>query len=361
MIRLPLYRQAADLIRKKYVLGKTPGLRLPSETDLEKELEVSVITIRAALKELENQRFVERRPGSGTYVCERNTDDRHVALLLEADVSSPALSPYYLKLLQEVRHLLLKMNIPSRPYLGYLRLGVEIGELTCREFIEDLKKERISGVIALLAQRHSSWVAQLHRRSIPLIGTRLSGDIVVDLDYNKVAHHVLSYFGNRNCQKMALIGRDDKFKDSPNIIEVFKQVAPEYGISIAADGIRSEVSGLDADEGVQAVHSVWSEELDRPDCIFIESDLIFNQCHAAIFQKKGGSEVALATWGSDAVSLPLLPNMLYCMTSISTEAQVYAEIIQKYLHHQEVPGFNEIPFVERYFNESVAHSIQKQP
>jgi GntR family transcriptional regulator, transcriptional repressor for pyruvate dehydrogenase complex len=54
--------------------GLKPGCQLPSETELANEFYVSRTTIRNALKILEQEGKVERRPGRGTIVRQPRLD-----------------------------------------------------------------------------------------------------------------------------------------------------------------------------------------------------------------------------------------------------------------------------------------------
>ena len=49
----------------------TPGTRLPSEPDLAELHDVSRVTIRRALAELEREGLISRRPGAGTFITAR--------------------------------------------------------------------------------------------------------------------------------------------------------------------------------------------------------------------------------------------------------------------------------------------------
>jgi GntR family transcriptional regulator len=70
--RSSLRFQLADTLRDRIVDGElSPGDRLPSEPDLAKVLGVSRASIRAAITLLEEDGFVRRRRGSGTYIANR--------------------------------------------------------------------------------------------------------------------------------------------------------------------------------------------------------------------------------------------------------------------------------------------------
>lgn len=68
---LPLYMRITELISREIGAGHwRVGDRLPTETELSQTMSAAVGTVRKALAELVARGMVERRQGSGTYVCE---------------------------------------------------------------------------------------------------------------------------------------------------------------------------------------------------------------------------------------------------------------------------------------------------
>lgn len=68
---LPLYAQIAARLKAQIVAGQyAPGSRLPSEHELCARFKVGRPTARQATSVLVEERLIERRRGSGTYVCE---------------------------------------------------------------------------------------------------------------------------------------------------------------------------------------------------------------------------------------------------------------------------------------------------
>jgi GntR family transcriptional regulator len=66
---LPLYIQLKNIIEEKINDEDwKPGDLIPSEKELENQFEVSRITVRQAIKELENEGLVKKKQGKGTYV-----------------------------------------------------------------------------------------------------------------------------------------------------------------------------------------------------------------------------------------------------------------------------------------------------
>ena len=71
---IPLYEQITRQLKEQMLQGKLEqGSILPSIRALAKELKVSIITVKRAYEELEQEGFVETTPGKGTYV---SMDDR---------------------------------------------------------------------------------------------------------------------------------------------------------------------------------------------------------------------------------------------------------------------------------------------
>jgi GntR family transcriptional regulator, transcriptional repressor for pyruvate dehydrogenase complex len=67
-----LFEQAVDQIKELIMVGELqPGDKLPSETDLSRELDVSRSSIREALRALESQGIIEVRSGAGSYVTQQ--------------------------------------------------------------------------------------------------------------------------------------------------------------------------------------------------------------------------------------------------------------------------------------------------
>ena len=71
---VPLYYQLASILRDHIVSGKYhAGDRLPTEEALARDYDVSRITIRQALSDLEREGFIKREAGRGTFVADRRT------------------------------------------------------------------------------------------------------------------------------------------------------------------------------------------------------------------------------------------------------------------------------------------------
>ena len=71
----PIYEQIYTQIKNNIISGElSPGDALPSIRALAKDLRISVITTTRAYDELERDGFINRVPGKGCYVAEKNLE-----------------------------------------------------------------------------------------------------------------------------------------------------------------------------------------------------------------------------------------------------------------------------------------------
>lgn len=74
---LPVYHQVHLVLSQRIREGLyPPGERFPSEFELAAKFNVSRVTVRRALAQLEEDGLIVRRRGAGTFVAERNVDAR---------------------------------------------------------------------------------------------------------------------------------------------------------------------------------------------------------------------------------------------------------------------------------------------
>ena len=72
IVRTKLFEDVANLILEKIQEGEWPvGARLPSESKLSLQFDVSRSTVRMAIRSLQIQGILASRPGSGSYVTQR--------------------------------------------------------------------------------------------------------------------------------------------------------------------------------------------------------------------------------------------------------------------------------------------------
>jgi GntR family transcriptional regulator len=71
---IPPWQQLADLLRERIESGAlAPGDRLPSIVSLAREHDLAPVTVRKAIKRLQDEGLIESRVGWGTFVTPGST------------------------------------------------------------------------------------------------------------------------------------------------------------------------------------------------------------------------------------------------------------------------------------------------
>ncbi len=71
----PMYKQVTDQIKDAIADGTLqPEDKLPSIREMSKELKISIITIKRAYSDLENEKFIYTRTGMGSFVANIDKD-----------------------------------------------------------------------------------------------------------------------------------------------------------------------------------------------------------------------------------------------------------------------------------------------
>ncbi len=82
----PLYEQIYESIKSKILKGELkPGDVLPSIRQLARDLKISVITIKRAYLELEQEKLIITRPGKGCFVADWDINEITSLNLLEIE------------------------------------------------------------------------------------------------------------------------------------------------------------------------------------------------------------------------------------------------------------------------------------
>lgn len=74
----PLYQQIKEQIRELILIGTLPeGMLLPSIRELAADLSCSIITIRRVYQDLESEKLLLTRQGTGTFVAKVDSGERN--------------------------------------------------------------------------------------------------------------------------------------------------------------------------------------------------------------------------------------------------------------------------------------------
>lgn len=348
IVRQPLYRQV-----KQHILGsltrKNPGDRLPTEAEYVKVFGVSITTVRHVLRELTHEGWIEKRQGSGTFLRDvRHRENRHVAVLLDVDISSDNLQPFWLKFTRAIKKALKAQGMPARLYYGDLPLGIEATGLTCEDLLEDVRRNRVGGLISFFTRRAPEWRDLLKSKNIP----------VIDPEYYRIdhlnvkreqefLHAAFQHFVERGRKHIALLIWESPTDGLNFFSKSFLSLAAEYDIRVNTHLMDITANGWERGMGWERFRDMWHSKKERPDGIIIGDDALFEDCQKAILELgiSVPEELDVVAYSSDAVELtPQFP-IYNWKTLMKERAKIYAREMKALMENEPPPVFASWPHI----------------
>lgn len=104
---VPLYEQIKNEVKENILKNKvSEGQQLPSVRTLSKDLKISILTVKKAYDELEEEGFVESRQGLGTFVAGKDSEVKREELQKKLEEH-----------LQEAINLSIQLNLDKKTIL----------------------------------------------------------------------------------------------------------------------------------------------------------------------------------------------------------------------------------------------------
>lgn len=341
--RRPLYLLTQERLRT-ILKTRTPGERIETEPEWQRRLGVSSLTLRRAMSELEREGIIQRRQGSGTfYLGENGPAKKHVAVLLNVDETSPTLSPFFVHLVRQIRHQLRAMGIASRPYQGDLPLGEESPSLHCPDLLDDIRLDRVSGLIAFFTHRHADWWPLVDQRNIPVIDTEI---MIAQRKPSSFLEWAIDLAHEQGRRKVAAVNWESKIDPVRPFSDRLIKLTSAKGLTLNRSWLDMEVNGWEPGMGWERFRDIWLRTPDKPDVLIIGDDMIFSDVQRAIQEMRirVPDDLLVVARNSDAVPLNIQIPVWMEKTRVSDQAKIYAEAIRDLLAGKPVEHFSPPPF-----------------
>jgi len=275
LIREPIYRQVERLLREHLSTVKDRSRALPSELDLAREYGVSVITIRKAMEALVEEGIVVRYRGKGTFLSEREAAESRVAILCDLDLLHPLTSPFFALLIREVRRRLYYGQIEHRCYIGELSPSDRPEDLTCREFLRDLRKGRISGVISVGTSPELDWRRLVEERKLPLVGTAPGLTYAVRNNTLDAIRRGLLRLKEQGCRSISVIGWRGHRLENERIYRQIEGLFGELGLDYRPERMVRDLYPMAPGAAWEEFREVWLTKADKPDgLLLVDPELV---------------------------------------------------------------------------------------
>ena len=165
-------RELRSRVERMAAAGETV---LPMERELAAEYEVSLKTVRTALKDLKKERVLRSVPGKGTFIV-LEADRQRLTLVLSRDIKHPVAAIATQTILEVLR----QRGAPGAVCV------VENGRSDWASL--GFAPRDVGGVLALGSAMDPGWLAELHRDGVPVA---VLGDFACATRQSPVCHQVI--------------------------------------------------------------------------------------------------------------------------------------------------------------------------
>jgi len=277
-----VHEQLADTLREEILAKYKPGGRLPSVNALAERFGVSPLTLRIALVTLSEEGLLDRRPGSGCYVKDRQ-ETKPIGILVGLDVFQQGISPFYLRVTGLLRDLLENKGQRVRVYIGHTPPGEWPQAPQIPDFTEDCKAGRLLGLAALGVGTHQDWLQKLQRMHVPVVGIDFTAfgqrafDHCVNLDYDQFLPQATRYLVEQGRRRIASLGWQQAHGS-------MKRLFGEHGVEFRENWICGNVHPGAIGAGWEEFREVWNAYPEKPDGLIISDDMLFRDVQVGILE-----------------------------------------------------------------------------
>jgi DNA-binding LacI/PurR family transcriptional regulator len=260
---VPLYRAVRDELRRAIDAGRfMPGDQLPSTKALSETLDVSLVTVHRALRELVDVGVLRRGQGKGTFVHEAfaNRPSTSVGLRfgLVFQRESSLADSYHSQILEGVRQ-------------GAERLGIDLVVL---HFGEDWRNECQGFLYVNPLQEQFTRAPRFSGAStagppVMVLGASFDGNgaSAVDTDNSDLAHRAVDELVSSGHTRIAYLGGDEGISNSRHRWIGFRAACRHHSIALDEDHVL-RVPGYRLDESGREDLCGMLDGADRPSAIF---------------------------------------------------------------------------------------------
>jgi DNA-binding LacI/PurR family transcriptional regulator len=282
--RRPLHAQVASALRREVACSYSAGDRIPTQTELAEEYDVSVGTVREAVLTLTQEGLLEKRQGSGTYVRD-GVSGLSVPILVSQRVFEGADSYFYRRYPRMLHSLLERAGIHAPLVLAEESGEESIRRPAGRDFCRKLRRGEIHAAVVISVPLPAPWERELSEHGIPLVGSNEDFPWRVLIDTDQMVREGVRLLAEAGRRRIALLqwngaavreGRGEDFFTDP------------FSRELAAQDLAYRpgwVGGPPEDEPQamwEELHRLFEGKADVPDGMLVCDDCLFRDSLPAI-------------------------------------------------------------------------------
>lgn len=286
-----------------------PGDRFPSQYELAERFKTSPLTAREAVAPLVEEGLLERRFGSGTFVL-RTHIETFIGVCTAMDISHPALSPFFLHLIQGVRRSLEAKGHRTRFYTGHAApFGAPPEHWEGADLPADLAARKLSG-IAMIGTDPNLSASVLAECGLPMVDAAgFDGQPMWDMQGE--VRRAAERLANLGCRRVACIAWGEPGK-SPRSLATFARAAKARGLAVRDEWLAATRTTEQMGDGAAAFCELWDALREKPDGLYIQDDILYRDLapHLLLQRIEIPEQLKIVSHINPRDTRPLLPTPL---------------------------------------------------
>lgn len=324
-----------------------PGDRFPSQYELARRFKTSPLTAREAVAPLVEQGLLERRFGSGTFVL-RTKVEQFIGVCTAMDISHPALSPFFLHVIQAVRRSLERKGLRTRFYPGHAApFGPPPERWESADLPADLAAQRLSGLVMVGTDPRLS-ASVTNGCGLPLVdAAAIDGKPLWDMKGEvRLAAQRLARLG---CRRVACIAWGEPGQ-RPGSLEVFARAARASGMDVRDEWLVATRTSEQMGDGAAAFRRIWEALPEKPDGLFVQDDILYRDLapHLLLQRIEVPRDLKIVSHVNPRDTRPLVPSPAGVGPDPHALGEVLAETLCVRMADPEAPATG-VPVPVRFY------------
>jgi DNA-binding LacI/PurR family transcriptional regulator len=325
-----LHEYLTDELRQQ-ILQLPAGAVVPAETEIVRQHDASLLTVREALRSLAQEGLIQRRQGKGTFVLDRRAR-QHVAILMEPDFGHPASAFFFRNVTQQLRRFFDAHHVSNRLYLGTQPPDELATEPTCREFVESIEHGQLCGVVAVVTVPHPRWREQARQQQIPVVAPAGS-DHTVAIDEAAIVRQAVEWLVQQGRRRIALMYAGSAEPTA------FREAMAAAGLPVEPAWVRGELNPVKHGAGWEGFRELWSARTDKPDGLVVTDDILMQDAALAVIETgvRVPQQLMIASHGNKGSEMRFPFPVHWLLIDPVEYAQAMGGMLLKLLRGEPVP------------------------
>ncbi len=280
------HEQIANTLRREILSSCAVGQTLPSDAEQARRFDVSVITLREALRLLSREGLLERRQGSRTRVRSITPRPKRVALLTPPNLAS---APYYFhnRLLQMAVQQLKAKGLDTETIIEQPTTQSGVEEESLSGLLARPRDRAVDAVLRFQGPRDRQAILALEAAGIPVVGHDENLYLYsVRADHARLIREAVAHLIAQGRRRIAFMQHEPpslKAVGEEWFLKVhFREALAKAGVPYHPEWVCTARDPFATGSGWDHIHDLWQGDGEKPDAVLVGVDTLFTETAMAL-------------------------------------------------------------------------------